>query len=112
MTSIMKKIFFAAIILGTCNTALAHYPILDCQYMKTKNSAIENVICEASFSDRSKAPNIVMEIVSEDDEILAKGRTNSVAKYQFSRPEGIFFIIMDAGPGHVLEISDEEVNES
>jgi len=108
----MKKTFFGAAIITLSNTVLAHYPILDCHYSKTPNEAHEQVTCEASFSDRSKAPNVVIEIVSEDDEILVKGLTNATAKYQFSRPDGSFFIIMDAGPGHVLEISDEEVNES
>lgn len=85
--------------------ANAHYPILDC------TTSSKEVTCEASFSDKSKAPGVVMEVFSEDDEVIAKGRTDDESKYKFSRPDGVYFIIMDAGPGHVLEISDEDVQE-
>jgi len=89
-----------------CGSAQAHYPVLNCKM----DTSVKQVICEAGFSDRSKAPNVVMEVFSEDDEQVAKGHTDDNAMYRFSPPSGAYFIIMDAGPGHVLEISDEEVN--
>lgn len=92
-----------------CGQANAHYPVLNCAIEKNKSN-VEEVSCEASFSDRSRAPNVIMEVFSEDDEQLAKGRTNENSIYRFNRPKGAYFIIMDAGPGHVLEISDEDVN--
>ncbi|GAA3925060.1 hypothetical protein [Litoribacillus peritrichatus] len=90
--------------------ARAHYPLLNCEFTENEQSATEQVFCDAGFSDGTKAPNVVMEVFSEDDETLVSGHTDATAKFQFDRPEGVFFIIMDAGPGHVIEISDEEVN--
>lgn len=90
--------------------ASAHYPILNCHVSDA--STPSQIICEAGFSDRSKAPNVLMEVFSEDDELLVKGKTSDTAMFEFERPEGDFFIIMDAGPGHVLEISNEEVDGS
>mgnify|MGYP000628020969 CR=1 FL=1 len=89
-----------------CNPAYAHYPLLDCRFSDKDSS---QVFCSAGFSDGSKAPNVLMEVFSEDDEVVAQGRTNDRALFDFSRPDGAFFIIMDAGPGHVIEIPDEEV---
>ena len=104
----------SAFLVGTASS-FAHYPLLDCQYTTHQESNQQNnneiVSCEAGFSDRSKAPNVVMEVFSEDDEVLAQGHTDDKAMFQFDRPDGAFFIIMDAGPGHVLEISDEDIVE-
>jgi hypothetical protein len=88
----------------------AHYPILDCN--ASSNGTIpKRVTCEASFSNLAKAPNVLMEVYSEEDEIVATGKTNTESIFVFPEPEGVYFIIMDAGPGHVLEISDEEVTK-
>jgi len=88
----------------------AHYPILNCT-VGNNEKAPHQVRCEASFSNRAKAPNVIMEVYSEDDEVISEGHTDNDSIYTFDRPEGVYFIIMDAGPGHVLEISDEEVVE-
>jgi len=108
----IKQIILAFSSLMACQQAAAHYPILDCVFTTDVASSADIVRCEASFSDRSKAPNVIMEVFSEDDEVLSKGHTDETAMYQFDRPEGAFFVIMDAGPGHVLEISDEDVFET
>ncbi|MEM9605194.1 MAG: hypothetical protein AAGA11_20190 [Pseudomonadota bacterium] len=88
-------------------SALAHYPILSCT--SVDSSGVLQVACEAGFSDRSKAPDVIMEVISEDDDLLVEGRTDADARFRFNRPEGVFFIIMDAGPGHVLEIASDEI---
>ncbi|USD67271.1 hypothetical protein [Vibrio sp. SCSIO 43136] len=90
------------------NSVWAHYPILDCKIV-TDSDASEHVLCEASFSNRAKAPNVLMEVFSEDDDVLSSGLTDDDALYRFPKPEGSYFILMDAGPGHVLEISNDDV---
>jgi hypothetical protein len=110
MPSIHKLLIVIALT-AIASNALAHYPLLDCQFLEDAETKKEIVKCEAGFSDRSKAPNVLMEVFSEDDEVLSKGHTDDSAMYQFDRPDGAFFVIMDAGPGHVLEISDEDIVE-
>ncbi|WP_250654899.1 hypothetical protein [Alkalimarinus coralli] len=105
--SLFKASFFLAMGLLS-HSAFAHYPLLDCYYGSEGGL---HVYCDAGFSDRSKAPNVMMEVFSEDDEVIAQGRTDENALFDFKRPDGAFFIIMDAGPGHVIEISDDEVRE-
>ncbi|MEM7564037.1 MAG: hypothetical protein AAF353_13450 [Pseudomonadota bacterium] len=95
------------LLLGVSGQVFGHYPILDCNVSGADGS--RQVICEASFSDRSKAPDVIMEVFSEDDEMIFSGRTDAASNYRFDLPDGVFFIIMDAGPGHVLEISSDEV---
>lgn len=105
------KSTFALAALALSGQCLAHYPILDCK-LGLEGEAKDSVLCKASFSDRSIAPNVLIEVYSEDDEVIASGNTDAQASYRFTKPEqGAYFIIMDAGPGHVLEISDEEVTE-
>ncbi|MCL6417567.1 hypothetical protein MIB92_18040 [Aestuariirhabdus sp. Z084] len=110
MISLVRKAVTALLLVMGSSNLYAHYPILDCRY-EAHSNAIEMIVCEASFSDRSKAPNVLMEVISEDDEIILSGKTDEASVFRFERPEGGFFIIMDAGPGHVLEISNEEVVE-
>ena len=95
------SLLLALVVLAS--TAHAHYPILNCTVVSGQ------VECEAGFSDRSKAPDILMEVFSEEDDILHSGRTDAASMYRFTLPEGVFFVIMDAGPGHVLEISSDEI---
>ncbi|WP_194435622.1 hypothetical protein [Vibrio fluminensis] len=92
-------------VVSASNSVFAHYPILDCK----ADSQKQLVICEASFSNRATAPNVIMEVFSEDDEVVASGQTDQQSMFEFPLPEGIYFILMDAGPGHVLEISNDEV---
>jgi hypothetical protein len=99
---LLQRILFVSLMLVGAG-AHAHYPILDCSIVDGQ------VECEAGFSDRSKAPDVLMEVFSEEDDVLYSGRTDEASVYRFQQPDGVFFIIMDAGPGHVLEISSEEI---
>ncbi len=107
-----KTIFLLIAICSTLMSSLsfAHYPILTCSVQQTNEKKV--VICEASFSNRAKAPNVIMEIFSDEDEVLASGTTDDQAMYQFPLPDSDYFILMDAGPGHVLEISNDEVSNT
>lgn len=106
------KTILSCLSIGVClllfsGLSLAHYPILSCSVVNQNSQ--EHVVCEASFSNRATAPGVIMEIFSEDDEVISSGLTDTNSLYQFPLPEGDFFILMDAGPGHVLEISNDEV---
>lgn len=90
------------------SASFAHYPVLSCQHISNAGAS-DTVRCEASFSNRAKAPNVIMEVYSEDDDVLASGYTDDNAIYEFEAPDNGYFILMDAGPGHVLEISNDEV---
>lgn len=109
----LRRATLLSITLGSMLTSIAsfaHYPILTCSVGHNDQSKL--VICEASFSNRAKAPNVIMEVFSDEDEVLSSGVTDEKAMYQFPLPEGDYFILMDAGPGHVLEISNDEVNNN
>ncbi len=108
MYHLYKRQLCLAIGLCSTSTAYAHYPILNCAVTDDQ----PKVSCEASFSNQTKAPNIVMEVYSESDDLIASGTTDSEAMFYFPLPQGNYFILMDAGPGHVLEISNDEVTTS
>lgn len=101
------KRFSALLLFLVSANSSAHYPILHCHFINNDNQSL--VECSAGFSDRSIAANVVMEVYSENDELISAGKTDEAAIYRFEPSSEIFFIIMDAGPGHVIEISDEDV---
>jgi uncharacterized GH25 family protein len=107
MKTILSRITISMNFLLFSGFSFAHYPILSCSVINQDSQ--EQVVCEASFSNRATAPGVIMEIFSEDDEVISSGVTDNNSLYQFPLPEGDFFILMDAGPGHVLEISNDEV---
>jgi hypothetical protein len=79
--------------------ALAHYPICTCAMADTAT-----VRCVGGFSNGSEAPGVLIDVISYDERILVSGRTDAASSFQFQRPDGKFFVLFDAGPGHTVEI--------
>ncbi|ABN78687.1 hypothetical protein D1114_20360 [Cereibacter sphaeroides] len=84
--------------------ALAHNPIAEC-------AAAEGRIidCRGGFSDGSGAAGVTLDVISYDEDILIPGKLGDDSRLQFERPEGEFYILFDAGPGHVVEIDYHDI---
>lgn len=83
--------------------ATAHSIFLNCEALA------ETVECKGSFSDGSSADNIPFEVISYEDEMLSAGRTDPDATFNFNTPDQDYYILLDAGPGHVLELDMTDV---
>lgn len=78
--------------------AFAHSVFLNCS---AKDSSVE---CVGSFSDGSSAAGFPFEVISYEDQLLLQGNTDQAAYFSFPVPTEDYYILMDAGPGHVVEV--------
>lgn len=79
--------------------AEAHYPICECHMAEG-----DTVQCTGGFSDGSKAPGVVLDVIAYDEQVLVKGRLGPDSTLSFPRPVQDFYVLFDAGPGHTVEI--------
>lgn len=103
MTRLNATVVFALAMLGA-TAALAHNPIAECEV--TEGQIIE---CRGGFSDGSGAAGVMLDVISYDEDILIPGKLGDDSRLQFQRPEGEFYILFDAGPGHVVEIDYQDI---
>ncbi|MBE7373895.1 hypothetical protein [Pseudomonas lopnurensis] len=89
---------------GFASLAQAHNPICQCEPLDG-----EEIVCTGGFSDGSGAPGVTLDVISYDEEILVPGKLGEDSKLRFKRPDGEFYVLFDAGPGHVVEIDHTEI---
>lgn len=89
-------------VMGTA--AFAHNPIAHCQ----KKSA-DSVQCKGGFSDGSDAVGVTLDVISYDEKILVPGKLGKDSTLTFKKPKGEFYVLFDAGPGHIVEIDHAEI---
>ncbi|SOE49869.1 FIG137877: Hypothetical protein in pyoverdin gene cluster [plant metagenome] len=107
LTSLRPALLRAAALLallGAGAPALAHNPMAEC-----KSAANEQIQCTGGFSDGSGAPGVTMDVISYDEQILVPGKLDQNSQLTFKRPEGDFYVLFDAGPGHVVEIDHVDI---
>ncbi len=80
-------------------TALAHHPVCRC---RMENAV--TVVCTGGFSDGSGAPGVVIDVIADDGAVLVPGRLGADSTVRFRRPDQPFYVLLDAGPGHTVEI--------
>jgi len=86
------------------SVAEAHYPVCICQAVDAGM-----VICRAGFSDGSKAPGLVLDVISSDEQVLIEGRLGPDSTLSFPRPAQDFYVLFDAGPGQTVEIDHTSI---
>jgi len=96
-----NHLLFLLVFLST--PGMAHSIYMEC------SETSSNIECQAGFSDGSSAEHLPFEVISYDDEALVDGETNADSRFSFQRPTTDFFILLDAGPGHVVEVDMEEI---
>ncbi len=79
--------------------AFAHYPFCNCAM---KDGA--TVRCVGGFSDGTSAAGVPFEVIGYDEQVIATGKSDAASAFEFPRPDGEFYLLFDAGPGHVVEI--------
>jgi len=93
------KLRYASLLLALASSITqAHTIYLEC------NETGAQIDCKGGYSDGSAVSNTPVEVLSYDEELLIAGNTDADSRFSFARPEQDFFILMDAGPGHVVEL--------
>lgn len=86
------------------SVALAHNPMCECKQIDD-----QQIRCTGGFSDGSGAPGVTLDVVGYDESILVPGKLGSDSTVTFKRPDAEFYVLFDAGPGHVVEIDQADI---
>lgn len=85
--------------------AVAHNPIAECAVAEG-----EVIECRGGFSDGSGAAGVTLDVISYEEDILIPGKLGDDSRLKFPRPDGEFYILFDAGPGHVVEVDYHDID--
>lgn len=94
----------ALFILCAVSAAEAHHPTCQCWMVDG-----QTVRCTGGFSDGSKAPGVVLDVIAYDEQVLVKGRLGADSTLAFPRPAQDFYVLFDAGPGHTVEVEHSAI---
>ncbi len=89
---------------GFAGNALAHNPMCECKQIDA-----EQIRCTGGFSDGSGAPGVTLDVIGYDETILVPGKLGADSTLTFKRPSAEFYVLFDAGPGHVVEIDQADI---
>ncbi|MGH8812338.1 MAG: hypothetical protein ACREXO_10040 [Advenella sp.] len=103
-SAFLTGVFFLAALATT--SAWAHNPVASCKAVST-----DKVLCKGGFSDGSAAPGVTLDVISYDEKVLLPGKLSQDSTLEFKKPEQEFYILFDAGPGHVVEIDQSEITQ-
>ena len=101
-----RLIASAALLLsaGFSASALAHSPMCECKAIDA-----EQIKCTGGFSDGSGAPGVTLDVIGYDETILVPGKLGDDSTLTFKKPGSEFYVLFDAGPGHVVEIDQADI---
>ena len=91
-------------LLGLSTQAMAHNPMCECKQIDN-----EQIRCTGGFSDGSGAPGVTLDVIGYDETILVPGKLGEDSTVTFKRPASEFYVLFDAGPGHVVEIDQADI---
>ena len=86
------------------NQAFAHNPMCECKALDG-----EQIRCTGGFSDGSGAPGVTLDVIGYDETILVPGKRGQDSSLTFKKPDGEFYVLFDAGPGHIVEIDQADI---
>lgn len=106
MTLKTGRLALPLLLLAMAGPALAHNPMCECEPIDG-----EQIKCTGGFSDGSGAPGVTLDVIGYDETVLVPGKLGSDSTMTFKRPGGEFYVLFDAGPGHVVEIDYADIGE-
>ena len=86
--------------------AFAHTPLCSCS-----DEGDGTILCEGGFSDGTSAAGVDMSVLDSSGKVLIKGKMNQDNELTFTKPQGDYTVIFDAGPGHKVEVPSLEITE-
>ena len=103
MTTLMRRLALPLLAIAA-GPALAHNPMCECEEV-----AGGQVKCTGGFSDGSGAPGVTLDVIGYDEQVLVGGKLGDDSSLTFKRPDGEFYVLFDAGPGHVVEVDHADI---
>lgn len=102
---IVLRTALLASMLGGATMSWAHNPVCIC-----KKHGGDEVRCVGGFSDGSKAAGVKLDVIAYDETIVKAGTLGPDSALVFKRPKGEFYVLFDAGPGHVVEVDHTDID--
>ncbi len=94
----------AAAVLIFSSAADAHTLQLQC-----KKTDANNVVCRTIFSDGEVGRNFDVQLVDENDKVLATGKSDAEGHYAFRAPAAEYNVVVLANKAHVASLSAEDI---
>jgi hypothetical protein len=82
----------------------AHTLRIDC-----KKTSGENVVCRALFSDGEVARGMPVQLIDDQEKLLATGKTDVQGKYAFKAPGPEYNVVVQASKGEIASMSAEDI---
>ena len=104
-----RKIILAGILtfcLFFTNQASAHTPLCSCY-----DNGDGTITCEGGFSDGSSAAGVEIRVEDKNSTVLIKGKMDEDSEFTIDKPLVPYKVVLDAGPGHVVEVDGKEILE-
>jgi len=96
----------AAAVISFATGASAHTPLCSCY-----DNGDGSVMCEGGFSDGSSASGVALIIRDQAGKTVLEGKMDENSEYEFKKPDGAYSVLFDAGAGHRIEISSQDITE-
>ena len=106
MQKINYTIGISALLLLLATIAVAHTPLCSCY-----DNGDATITCEGGFSDGSSAAGVEMRVVDKDGKVLIKSTMDEDSEFTCKKPGSPYKVILNAGPGHMVEIDGDEIVE-
>ena len=86
------------------NSASAHQPFCIC-----KRIDATTIRCEGGFSDGTGVPGVELDVVRYGESIVVQTKFGADSTASFRAPEGEFYVLFDAGPGHAFDVDYKDI---
>jgi hypothetical protein len=103
----MKKaipLLAAVATLFISGAADAHTLRLDC-----KKTTADNVVCRTILSDGEVLRDVTVQLLDENNKVLATGKVDVEGKYAFKAPTAEYNVVVEANKSHVASMSSEDI---
>lgn len=54
---------------------------------------------------------MTLDVIGYDEQVLVGGKLGDDSTLTFKRPDGEFYVLFDAGPGHVVEVDYADIGQ-
>lgn len=97
-------LLFAALASGLSAQAHAHGLYCHCQPLDDGQ-----VRCNGGLSDGTALPGAALDVIGYDEKTLVTGKLGDDSSFTFTRPDGEFYVLMELGPGHTVEVDHTDI---
>lgn len=105
----MKQLLATILVAGflaAAGPALAHTPLFTCF-----DNGDGTVTCEGGFSDGSSAAGVKVHLKDGGGNTLQETQMDEFSEVTFEKPDGDYTVVFDAGEGHSIEVSGDDILE-